>query len=185
MLAEVEREARGRMDAAVDSLRVDLASIRTGRASPALLDRIRVDYFGTPTSLQQLAGISVPEPSQLMIRPWDRGSLKLIERALLESDLGLTPNNDGQVIRLNLPALTEDRRRDLARQVAKRVEEGRVAVRNIRRDALNDLKDMESEKMITEDDLEDGKESLQKLTDHFITLLEEVGKQKHDEILQV
>jgi ribosome recycling factor len=185
MLAEVERDARGRMEAAVESLRVDLASIRTGRASPALLDRVRVDYYGTPTPLQQLAGISVPEPAQLMIRPWERGSLKSIERALLESDLGLTPNNDGQVIRLHIPALTEERRRELARQVARRVEEGRVAVRNVRRDALNDLKDMEGENMITEDDLEDGKESLQKLTDQMIERLEEVGKHKQDEIMQV
>ncbi|MHB0877745.1 MAG: ribosome recycling factor [Anaerolineae bacterium] len=185
MIAEVEKEARVRMEAAVDSLRSDLASIRTGRAAPALLDRIRVDYYGTPTALQQLAGVSVPEPAMLMIRPWDRGSLGLIERAILQSDLGLTPNNDGQVIRLNIPVLTEERRRDLARMVAKRVEEGRVAVRNVRRDALNDLKDMESEKMITEDDLDDGRERLQKLTDSFIERLEEVGKQKHDEIMQV
>ena len=185
MLAEVEREARARMEAAVESLRSDLASIRTGRASPALLDRIRVDYYGTPTSLQQLAGVSVPEPAMLMIRPWDRGTLGLIERAVLQSDLGLTPNNDGQVIRLNIPVPTEERRRELARMVAKRVEEGRVAVRNIRRDALSDVKEMESEKMITEDDLDDGREWLQKLTDSHIERLEEVGKQKHDEIMQV
>ena len=133
MIADVEREARHRMETAVESLRADLASIRTGRASPALLDRIRVDYFGTPTSLQQLAGISVPEPAQLMIRPWDRGTLGVIERAILASDLGLTPNNDGQVIRLIIPALTEERRRELARLVAKRVEEAKVAIRNMRR----------------------------------------------------
>jgi ribosome recycling factor len=185
MIAEVERESRVRMEAAVESLRTDLASIRTGRAAPAILDRVRVDYYGTPTALQQLAGISVPEPTTLLIRPWDRNTLGLIERAILASDLGLTPNNDGQVIRLNLPALTEERRRDLARMVAKRVEEGRVAVRNIRRDALGDLKDMESENMITEDDLDDGRERLQKLTDSYIERLEEVGKQKHDEIMQV
>jgi len=185
MLDEVEREARARMEAAVESLRSDLATIRTGRASPALLDRIRVDYYGTPTPLQQLAGISVPEPAMLMIRPWDRSTLGLIERAILQSDLGLTPNNDGQVIRLNIPVLTEERRRELARIVAKRVEEGKVAVRNIRRDALSDLKEMESEKLITEDDLEDGRERLQKLTDSYIERLEELGRQKHDEIMQV
>lgn len=185
MLAEVEREARARMEAAVESLRNDLATIRTGRASPALLDRIRVDYYGTPTPLQQLAGVSVPEPAMLMIRPWDRSTLGLIERAILQSDLGLTPNNDGQVIRLTIPVLTEERRRELARVVAKRVEEGRVAVRNIRRDSLSDLKEMESAKLITEDDLNDGKERLQKLTDSYIERLEEVGKLKHDEIMQV
>lgn len=185
MLADVEREARTRMTAAVDSLRADLASIRTGRASPALLDRIRVDYYGTPTPLQQLAGISVPEPNQLMIRPYDRGTLGIIERAILQSDLNLTPNNDGQAIRLIIPALTEERRRELARLVSRRVEEGKVAVRNIRRDALGDLKEMENEKMITEDDHKDGRERLQKLTDDFIQRLEDIGKQKQEEIMQV
>lgn len=185
MLAEVEREARERMEAAVESLQVDLASIRTGRASPALLDRIRVDYYGTQTPLQQLAGISVPEPTQLMIRPWDRSSLPIIERAILASDLGLTPNNDGMVIRLHIPPLTEERRRELARIVAKRVEEGRVAVRNIRRDALNDLKEMQNEKIITEDDFFEGRDRLQKLTDDYIKRLDEVGERKQAEIMQV
>ncbi|MGQ9553787.1 MAG: ribosome recycling factor [Anaerolineae bacterium] len=185
MLAEVEREARERMEAAVESLQVDLASIRTGRASPALLDRIKVDYYGTQTPLQQLAGISVPEPTQLMIRPWDRSSLPIIERAILASDLGLTPNNDGMVIRLHIPPLTEERRRELARIVAKRVEEGRVAVRNIRRDALNDLKEMQNEKIITEDDFFEGRDRLQKLTDDYIKRLDEVGERKQAEIMQV
>jgi len=185
MLAEVEREARERMEAAVASLQVDLASIRTGRASPALLERIKVDYYGTQTPLQQLAGISVPEPTQLMIRPWDRSTLSMIERAILASDLGLTPNNDGMVIRLNIPPLTEERRRELARIVAKRVEEGRVAVRNIRRDALNDLKDMQNEKMITEDEFFEGRDRLQKLTDEYIKRMDEIGEQKQAEIMQV
>lgn len=185
MLADVEREARIRMEAAVESLRVDLASIRTGRASPALLDRIRVDYYGTPTPLQQLAGISVPEPHQLLIRPWDKSSLNAIERAILSSDLGLTPSNDGQVIRLNIPALTEERRKELAKQVSRRVEEAKVAVRNVRRDALSDLKEMENEKMITEDDHYDGRERLQKITDEYVNRVDEIGQQKQEEILQV
>jgi ribosome recycling factor len=184
MVPEVEHEARHKMEAAVEALRVELASIRTGRASPALLEHIHVDYYGTPTSMQQLAGISVPEPNQLLIRPWDKASLKAIEHAIQTSDLGLTPNNDGQVIRLLIPLLTEERRRDLARIIAKRVEEGRVVIRNIRRDSLKDLKDLEGEKLITEDEHEDAKERLQKLTDDYIKRIEDVGSQKHQEIMQ-
>ncbi|NPV10040.1 MAG: ribosome recycling factor [Anaerolineae bacterium] len=185
MIDDVEREARGRMEAAIESLRADLASIRTGRASPALLDRVRVDYYGSPTPLQQLASISVPEPTQLLIRPWERNILGAIERAILASDLGLTPNNDGQVIRLSIPALTEERRRELVRQVHRRVEEGRVAIRNVRRDALNDLRELQNEKEITEDDFYQSRDQLQKLTDEYIKRLEEVGKEKEQEILQV
>ena len=185
MLDQVEWEARNRMEAAVDALRSDLAVIRTGRASPALIERVKVDYYGTPTPLQQLAGISVPEPHQLVIRPWDRGSLNAIERAILTSDLGLTPANDGQVIRLSIPPLTEEQRRALARQVSRRVEEGKVAVRNIRRDALSELKELQNEKLITEDDYYQARDELQKLTDQYIERLEEVGQQKQEEILQV
>ncbi len=185
MIDDVEREARGRMEAAIESLRADLASIRTGRASPALLDRVRVDYYGSPTPLQQLASISVPEPTQLLIRPWERNILGAIERAILASDLGLTPNNDGQVIRLSIPALTEERRRELVRQVHSRVEEGRVAIRNVPRDALNDLRELQNEKEITEDDFYQSRDQLQKLTDEYIKRLEEVGKEKEQEILQV
>lgn len=184
MVPEVEREARHKMEAAVEALRSELAAIRTGRASPALLEHIHVDYYGTPTALQQLAGVSVPEPNQLLIRPWDRASLKAIEHAILTSDLGLTPNNDGQVIRLVIPPLTEERRRELSRVIAKRVEEGRVAVRNVRRDALKDLKDLENEKLLTEDEHEDAKERLQKLTDEYIKRIEEVGALKQQEIMQ-
>lgn len=185
MVADVEREARGRMEAAIESLRSDLAAIRTGRAAPALLDKVRVDYYGNPTPLQQVAGISVPEPNQLLIRPWERNMLGPIQKAILASDLGLTPNNDGQVIRLIIPALTEDRRRDLVKQVQRRVEEGRVAVRNVRRDAVNDVKDLENEKEITEDDFYEARDRLQKLTDDYIKRLDEVGRDKEQEILQV
>jgi len=185
MLSDVEREARSRMEAAVEALRSDLAAIRTGRASPALVERIRVEYYGTLTPLKELAGVSIPEPHQLLIRPWDPGALKDIERAILASDLGLTPNNDGQLIRLSIPPLTEERRRELARMVAKRVEEGKVAVRNIRRDVLADLKEMQNEKLITEDDYYEGREALQKITDEFTRLMDEVGQEKQNEIMQV
>jgi len=185
MVADVEREARGRMEAAIESLRADLAAIRTGRAAPALLDKVRVDYYGTATPLQQVAGISVPEPNQLLIRPWERSTLNAIQKAILASDLGLTPNNDGQVIRLVIPSLTEERRRDLVKQVQRRVEEGRVAIRNIRRDSLSDVKDLENEKEITEDDFFDARDRLQKMTDELIKRLEDVGREKEQEILQV
>ena len=184
MVDEVTKQARARMDGAVEALRSDLAAIRTGRASPALLERIRVDYYGTPTPLQQLATISVPEPNLLLIRPWDRSLLGAIERSILASDLGLTPMNDGQVIRLALPPLSEERRRELARQVAKRVEEAKVAVRNIRRDALNELKEMQNEKLITEDDFYEGRDQLQKLTDDYVKRLEEIGEQKQQELME-
>jgi ribosome recycling factor len=184
MVDEVTKQARARMDGAVEALRSDLAAIRTGRASPALLERIRVDYYGTPTPLQQLATISVPEPNLLLIRPWDRSLLGAIERSILASDLGLTPMNDGQVIRLALPPLSEERRRELARQVAKRVEEAKVAVRNIRRDALNELKEMQNEKLITEDDFYEGRDKLQKLTDDYVKRLEEIGEQKQQELME-
>jgi len=173
------------MEAAIESLRADLAAIRTGRAAPALLDKVRVDYYGTPTPLQQVAGISVPEPNQLLIRPWERSTLNAIQKAILASDLGLTPNNDGQVIRLVIPSLTEERRRDLVKQVQRRVEEGRVAIRNIRRDSLSDVKDLENEKEITEDDFFDARDRLQKMTDELIKRLEDVGREKEQEILQV
>ncbi|MGI6208350.1 MAG: ribosome recycling factor [Anaerolineae bacterium] len=185
MVADVEREARSRMEAAIEALRSDLASIRTGRASPALLDRIRVDYYGSPTPLQQIATISVPEPTQLLIRPWEKNILGAIERAILASDLGLTPNNDGTVIRLNIPALTEQRRRELVKQVSRRVEEGRVAIRNVRRDALSDLKELEDQKEITEDDFYQARDRLQKVTDEYIKRLEQVGEEKEKEILQI
>jgi ribosome recycling factor len=182
---EVLTDARERMEKAVESLHADLRAIRTGRASPALIERLPVDYYGNPTPLNQLAGISVPEPRLLMIRPWDRNTLGIIEKAIMKSDLGMTPSNDGLVIRLMVPTLTEDRRRDLVKQVSRRVEEARVAVRNVRRDANEMMKDLEKEKMIDEDELHDGREEAQKLTDKFIETIDEVGKAKDAEILEV
>lgn len=184
MIKEIMADARERMEKTIDSLQADLRAIRTGRASPALLDKLTVEYYGSPTPLIQLAGISVPEPRMLMIRPWDRNTLNIIEKAILKSDLGLTPNNDGQAIRLILPQLTEERRRDLNKQVARRVEEARVSARNIRRDAIDMLRDAEKEKMIDEDDLHKGQEQIQEVTDKYIKQIDEVGKAKEAEILE-
>ena len=184
MIKEIMADARDRMEKTIDSLQADLRSIRTGRASPALVEKLNVEYYGSPTPLIQLAGVTVPEPRMLMIRPWDRATLGIIEKAILKSDLGLTPNNDGQAIRLILPQLTEERRRDLNKQVARRVEEARVSARNIRRDAIDMLRDAEKEKLIDEDDLHKGQEQAQELTDKFIKQIDEVGKAKEAEILE-
>jgi len=178
-------EAESRMKGAVHSLEDDLAAIRTGRASPVLIERLPIEYYGTPTPLVQLATISVPEPRLLAIRPFDPASLKDIERAIQASDLGLTPNNDGKMIRLNIPPLTEERRHELVRIVHNRAEEARVAVRNIRRDVHNDLREFEREKIISEDDLERGEESLQKLTDKYIESIAGASKRKETEVLEV
>ena len=185
MIKEVMAEVEDRMKKSVEALQTDLKGIRTGRASPALVERVRVDYYGTPTNLVELASISAPEPQLLTIRPWDASSLKDIERAILASDLGLTPSNDGKIIRLTIPALTEERRRELTKVVLKRAEEARVAVRNCRRDGLDDLRELEKEKLITEDDFYTGKEDLQKLTDKYIELVDKVVQAKEQEILEI
>jgi len=185
MLKDAYNEAEARMKGAVEALEEDLAGIRTGRASPALVERLPVEYYGMPTPLVQLATISVPEARQLLIRPFDASTLKTIERAILASDLGLTPNNDGKVSRLNLPVLTEERRRDLVKLVHNRVEESRVAVRNVRRDSIKDLREFEHEKLISEDELEQGEEYLQKLTDKYVEVVGVVGERKETEIMEV
>ena len=185
MINDVLSEGEERMRRAVAALRDDLLTIRTGRASPALVDRIRVDYYGTLTPLNQLATISAPEPRLLVVRPWDPGALSPIEKSILKSDLGLTPNSDGKVIRLPIPQLTEERRRELARVVNQRVEEGHVAVRNIRRDSLKDLQDLEKGKLIPEDDFYRGKDRLQDLTDKYIGEMDELGRLKQEEIMEV
>jgi len=185
MLKDIYREAETRMKGAVQALEDDLAGIRTGRASPALVERLQVEYYGSPTPLVQLASIGVPEPRSLLIRPFDQSSLPDIERAIQTSDLGLTPSNDGKRIRLNLPPLTEDRRRELVKIVHNRVEEGRIAVRNVRRDLIRDLREFEDEKMISEDECIRGEEDLQKVTDHYIGEINGVGERKENEILEV
>ncbi len=185
MIDEVLGELRQRMARSVEVLQEDLMSIRTGRASPALVEKLQVEYYGTMTSLNQMASIAAPEPRLLVIRPWDPSALQDIERAILKSDLGLTPMNDGKLIRLNIPRLTEERRRELVKVVARRVEEARVAIRNLRRDALQDLKDFEKEKMISEDDFFRGKDKVQELTDGFIEQIDEIGKRKEEEVMEI
>lgn len=185
MIKDILKEAETRMKGAIQVLEEDLAAIRTGRASPALVEKLPVDYYGAPTPLIQLAAISVPEPRSLMIKPFDPSTLKSIERAILASDLGLTPNNDGKSIHLNLPALTEERRRELVKIVHARLEEARIAVRNIRRDLHNDMRDFEREKLISEDELKRGEEDLQKVTDRFIEEINQHGQRKEAEIMEV
>jgi ribosome recycling factor len=185
MIDELLDEIRQRMQKSVDVLHEDLMSIRTGRASPALVEKLMVEYYGTLTPLNQMASIAVPEPRLLVIRSWEPSALPSIERAILKSDLGLTPMNDGKLIRLNIPRLTEERRRELVKVVAKRVEEARVSVRNLRRDALQDLKDFEKEKMISEDDMFRGKDEVQELTDKFIAKIDELGKRKEEEVMEI
>lgn len=185
MIKDILTDAEHRMRSAIQVLHDDLAAIRTGRASPALVEKLPVEYYGTPTPLLQLASIGVPEPRTLMIKPFDATTVKAIEKAILASDLGLNPNNDGKVIHLNLPPLTEERRRDLVKHVHHRLEESRIAVRNIRRDSHNDMRDFEKEKLISEDDLERGEEELQKLTDKFIEEIAQLGKAKEAEIMEV
>ncbi|MBV6395865.1 MAG: Ribosome-recycling factor [Anaerolineales bacterium] len=184
-LKDLIKDAEHRMQGAVHVLGQDLATIRTGRASPALVERLQVDYYDTPTPLIQLATISVPEPRSLMIKPFDPSSLKLIEKAIQASDLGLNPNTDGKVIHLNLPPLNEERRRDLVKHVHTRLEEARVAIRNIRRDAHNDMREYEKEKLISEDDLKRGEDQLQKLTDRFVEDVNKHGQAKEKEIMEV
>jgi ribosome recycling factor len=185
VIKDILNDAETRMRGAISVLHDDLAAIRTGRASPALVERLQVEYYGTPTPLLQLASISVPEPRSLLIKPYDSSTMKTIERAILASDLGLTPNNDGKSIHLNLPPLTEERRRDLVKQMHHRLEESRIAIRNIRRDAMSDMREFEKEKLISEDDLERGEEGLQKLTDRFVDEVAEQGRKKEAEIMEV
>jgi ribosome recycling factor len=185
MIDDVLNEAKAGMQKSLDSLQHDLTSLRTGRASPSLVDKLMIDYYGTQTPLREVASVSVPEAQLLAIRPYDPSSLKAIERAIMQSDLGLTPNNDGKIIRLQIPSLTEERRRDLSKQVHKRVEDARVSIRNIRRNGLDDLRSFEKESLITEDDLFYGKDELQELTDDFIKKADEIGKAKEDEIMEV
>ncbi len=185
MIKDTLREAVERMQAALDSLEDDLSGIRTGRASPALVERLPVEYYGANTPLIQLASISVPEPRQLLVRPFDPATLKDIERAIMASDLGLTPNNDGKMIRLTLPQLTEERRRELVRVVHNRMEETRVRIRNVRRDLIKDLREFEKEGLISEDEQERGEKDLQELTDKMTGRVDEIGERKEKEIMEV
>lgn len=180
----VLRDADGRMRGAITSLEEDLSGYRTGRASPHLIDKIKVEVYGTEMNLNELAVVSVPEPQQLSIRPYDRTAASAIEKAIMKSDLGIMPNNDGQVIRLNIPPLTEERRRDLNKLVGRRVEEGKVAVRNVRRDLHDELRKMK-ESDISEDEFYRAEKDLQQITDKYIAEIDEIGKRKEAEILEV
>jgi ribosome recycling factor len=183
MIKELLHDVEGRMHKTVQVLEADLRTIRTGRASPALVERVMVEYYGTPTPLKQLAVIAAPEPQLLTIRPYDPGSLGDIERAILRSELGLTPTNDGRIIRLPIPRLTEERRQELAKLVRQRVEEGKVALRNIRRETLDDLREFEREKLIPEDDFYRGKDDLQDITDRYAEQMDEVSTRKQREVM--
>lgn len=185
MLADVYQETKERMDKAIANMVQELNSIRTGRANPSLVELLPIEYYGTQTPLQELAGISVPESRSLLIRPYDPSSLKNIEKAILKSDLGLTPNNDGENIRLVLPTPTEERRRELVKVVSNKAEDARIAIRNIRRDAIRDLREFEDEKMITEDDLHRGEEEVQKITDDYIKKIDDLCERKEGEIMEV
>lgn len=185
MLNDVLPNAKERMSKAVEAVQRDLSSIRTGRASAGLVDSIRVDYHGTPMPINQLATVSVPEPRLLTIQPWDRGSLGLIEKAIQQSDLGINPTNDGAMIRLALPQLNEQRRKELVKQVQKRVEEGRIAARNVRRDCQDELRKLEKSHDAPEDETRRATDQLQKLTDQFIAEMDRAGKEKEAELLEV
>ena len=178
-------DVEARMARAVEAMERDFASIRTGRASPAIVERLTVEYYGTQTPLNQLAGISVPEAHQIVIQPWDRSALGAIEKAILKSDVGLTPNVDGTVVRLNIPPLTEERRKEIVRVVHKRMEDARVEIRNQRREGLDDLKRREREGEIGADDGRREHDHLQKLTDRWIDEVDRLGKVKEQEVLEV
>lgn len=185
MIDEFLQDAREHMDKSVESTRIKFQSVRTGRASPALLDRISVDYYGSQTPLKQLATISAPEARMLTVQPYDKSSIKAIERSIMESDLGLTPNNDGSIIRLVLPELTEERRKQLVKVVRGLTEEGKVALRNIRRDVMHDLKELRESGEAGADDEHRAEEALQKLTDDKVKELDSLLKGKEAEILEV
>jgi ribosome recycling factor len=185
MIDQVLTDAEDRMKKSLEALQRELAAIRTGHAHVGLVDHIRVDYFGTPMPVNQLATVAAPEARLLTIQPWDRTSLSAIEKALQKSDLGLTPSNDGQIIRLAIPPLTEQRRKELIKVVHTRIEDGRVAVRNVRRDALDRMRRQVHDKEISEDDQRKGQDQLQKLTDRYIALVEQRGKEKEAELMEV
>ena len=185
MINDVMSSAEDKMKKTVEVLRKDLASVRAGRANPAMLEKVTVDYYNTPTPINQLATVSVPEPRMLVIQPWDKSAIKDIEKAIMKSDLGLTPSNDGNVIRLPIPQLTAERRTEIAKTVRKKAEEARVAVRNIRRELIDNIKNLEKQKSISEDESKKGQEKAQKLTDKYIKEIDEILEKKENEIMEV
>lgn len=185
MVDKVFGEAEHKMQKAIEVLKKELAGIRTGRASPSLLEQVRVDYYGVPTPVTQVATVSVPEPRLLVIQPWDRNMTSAIEKAILRSDLGLNPSSDGTMIRLAIPPLTEERRRELVRLVHKEAEQGKVAVRNIRRETVEELKKMEKSGALSEDELRRAQERLEKLTHTYISQIDQIARVKESEVLEV
>jgi ribosome recycling factor len=185
MEQELKRKTTDRMARTIEALKKEFASIRTGRASLALLDGIMVNYYETPTPLQQLASLSIPESRQIAIQPWDPKVIPDIEKAILKSDLGLTPMNDGKTIRINIPTLTEERRKQLVKTVKKKAEDAKVAIRNIRRDSNEELKKIEKEKHLSEDEVKKSQDEIQKITDSYITKVDEVLGHKEKEIMEV
>jgi ribosome recycling factor len=185
MVGEVLKDADERMKKAVEALRRELLTIRTGRATPALIDRMPVEYYGTPTPLNQLATISAPEPRLLTVQVWDKSAVPVVEKALQKSEMGFNPASDGNLIRIPIPPLTEERRREMVKMVKHKVEEGRVSVRNIRRDALHDLKEMETEKMISEDENKHAAQKIEELVHKHIREAEHMGDAKEAEVLEV
>ncbi|CAH8318706.1 unnamed protein product [Eruca vesicaria subsp. sativa] len=181
----IEKDVKSKMEKTIETLRTSFNSIRTGRANVAMLDKIEVEYYGSPVSLKSIAQISTPDGTSLLLQPYDKSSLKAIEKAIVNSDLGVTPNNDGDVIRLSLPPLTSERRKELTKVVAKQTEEGKVALRNIRRDALKSYDKLEKEKKLSEDNVKDMSSDLQKLIDTYMKKIEELCKQKEKELLKV
>ncbi len=185
MIRDTMADAEERMSKAMDALRHHLNTIRTGRASPALLDRIVVEYYGSPTPLNQVAGVTAPEARTLVIQPWERNMLGVIEKAIMKSDIGLNPNNDGTVIRLNIPPLNEERRKQLVKQVHQQVEDAKVSVRNVRRDAITAIHKLTSEKAISEDDERRANHQLDELAKRFTDEADKIGKTKEHEVLEV
>ncbi|MDR1132196.1 MAG: ribosome recycling factor [Oscillospiraceae bacterium] len=184
-MADNYQDFEVKMKKTTEVLSTQFDSVRAGRANPAVLDKLRVEYYGTPTPINQIASIATPDPRALAIQPWDAGSLKLIEKAILESDLGINPTNDGKVIRLVFPQLTEERRKDLIKQVKKYAEEAKVAIRNIRRDAMEHFKGLKKKSEITEDDLKDVEKDLQKLTDDHIREIDGIAAKKEKELMAI
>jgi ribosome recycling factor len=184
-LRDLLSDMEDKMRKSLEATRRELAPIRTGRANPSLLDRVEVDYYGSRLPINQVGNISVPEPRMIVISPWDKNALGPLERAIMKSDLGLTPNNDGSVIRLNIPQLTEERRREMAKVVGRKIEEGKVAVRNIRREAIEDLRSLKKEGELAEDEEKRTEDQVQKITDRFIYELDVAHRAKEAELMEV
>jgi ribosome recycling factor len=184
-MEEVLADTGSRMQKSIEALHRDLNTVRTGRASPALVENIMIDYYGVPTPMNQLATISVPEARVLMIQPWDKQVMKDVEKGILTSDMGLVPNNDGTAIRINIPALTEERRKELVRMVARKIEEGLVSIRNIRRDSLETFRSMEKNKDLSQDDSHRAQDQLQSITDGWAVQMNDIRADKESEVMEV